>query len=175
MSKVIKINILSSESIDNAIKEINEYKKNIEKKMTTLRERLTEEIANEASMNFSGAIVDDILGGTPRQASVTVNYDNSGKISVVVAEGEDAVWCEFGAGVYHNGGAGSSPHPKGAELGLTIGTYGKGYGSREVWGFPDENGEIKLTHGTPATMPMYNAAVSVAKRAISIAREVFAT
>lgn len=98
---------------------------------------------------------------------VTINH-----ISVVIAAGEDAVWVEFGAGVYHNGSAGSSPHPKGAELGFTIGGYGKGMGKRKTWGFY-EDGELRLTHGAPAVMPMYNAMKTVCDEIASIAKEVF--
>ena len=93
-------------------------------------------------------------------------------ITTVIAEGEDAVWCEFGAGVYHNGSAGSSPNPYGKDLGFTIGNYGKGYGKRTAWGY-FEDGELVITRGTPASMPMYNAVQEVARKAIEIAREVF--
>ena len=91
---------------------------------------------------------------------------------MVIANGEDAVWVEFGAGVYHNGSVGSSPHPKGAELGMTIGSYGNGRGSRRVWGYYDEGGLV-LTRGTPAQMPMYSAAKAVCEKIDEIARRVF--
>ena len=85
---------------------------------------------------------------------------------------EDAVWIEFGAGVYHNGSPGSSPHPHGAELGMTIGGFGKGNGKKEVWGFYEE-GELKLSRGTPAKMPMARAVSTVCNEISEIAREVF--
>lgn len=98
---------------------------------------------------------------------------NGENVSVVVASGEDAVWVEFGAGVYHNGAAGSSPHPKGNELGFTIGSYGKGNGRKTTWGYLDDDGELHLTHGTPATMPMYRAMETVSEEVYLIAKEVF--
>lgn len=79
---------------------------------------------------------------------------------------------EFGAGVYHNGSAGSSPHPKGSELGFTIGGYGEGMGKRQTWGFYEDS-ELRLTHGTPAIMPMYNALKTVCDEIAGIAKEVF--
>lgn len=105
-------------------------------------------------------------------AQVDVSVDNRGSVTVVVASGEDAVWVEFGAGVYHNGSPGSSPHPHGAELGMTIGGFGKGNGKKEVWGFY-ENGELKLSRGTPARMPMALAITTVCNDIQSIAKEVF--
>lgn len=80
--------------------------------------------------------MDDLTNesGGARTAEVQVSIDERENVSIVIAAGEDAVWVEFGAGVYHNGSAGSSPHPKGSELGFTIGGYGKGMGKRQTWG-----------------------------------------
>ena len=80
---------------------------------------------------------------------------------------------EFGAGVYYNGAVGSSPNPLGTELGFTIGSYGLGNGRKEVWGYTGEDGQIHLTHGAPASMPLYKAVQSVSRDIVRIAREVF--
>jgi hypothetical protein len=82
---------------------------------------------------------------------------------------------EFGAGVYYNGAVGSSPNPLGTDLGFTIGSYGKGNGRKEVWGYCGEDGEIHLTHGAPSSMPLYKAVQSVLRDIARIAREVFST
>lgn len=100
--------------------------------------------------------------------------ERGGRLSVVLASGPDAVFIEFGAGVYHNGAAGASPHPKGQELGYTIGGYGKGFGQRKAWGYRDGSGNLIVTRGTEAMMPMLNAADRCAEIAARIAREVFA-
>ena len=79
--------------------------------------------------------------------------------------------------MYHNGSVGSSPNPYGNDLGFTIGSYGKGYGKGQVWGYytdPENKTGLVLTHGTPATMPMYNAAMGVMRKAVEIAKEVWA-
>ena len=81
------------------------------------------------------------------------------------------MWVEFGAGVYHNGAVGSSPNPYGSELGFTIGSYGTN-GARDIWGFY-ENGELVLTHGTPAAMPLFHAVQDTIDEIPSIAKEVF--
>ena len=80
---------------------------------------------------------------------------------------------EFGAGVYHNGSVGSSPHPLGLALGYTIGSYGLGLGARNVWGFTDEYGDFHLTHGVPAQMPLYNAMMATMDEVEQIVREAF--
>ena len=167
---------LSTKGIDEALKEIEKYKQDFLRKVDLYRKRLANEISKEASFRFAGSGVNDVVHGGTRKASVMVTVSDNGKISMVIANGEDAVWCEFGAGVYHNGGVGSSPNPYGSELGLTIGGYGKGHGKQDVWGYYENPGDpstLVLTHGTAATMPMYRAVQSIVPKAVSIAREVF--
>lgn len=171
--KVIRIN-LSEKDIDRAIKELEQYKQEIIRKTELLRVKVADRISALAQSSFNGAIVDDLTGesGGSRKADVRVSIDERENVSIVIAAGEDAVWVEFGAGVYHNGSAGSSPHPEGSKLGFTIGGYGKGMGKRQTWGFY-EDGELRLTHGTPAVMPMYNAVKTVCDEIADIAKEVW--
>lgn len=172
MGKKVISFTLDTKDIDKAIRELEKYKIDFQKKVDNYRNRLAEEIAVNASLNFGSAVLDDRVKGEPRKPDVTVSVSDKGNISVVVADGEDAIWCEFGAGVYHNGAVGTSPNPYGNDLGFTIGSYGKGYGKAKAWGYY-EDGELVITRGTPASMPMYNAVQEVTKRAIEIAREVW--
>lgn len=162
---------LYEREIDNALKELEQYKQELIQKTALLREKLADKIAELAQSGFNGAIVDDVLKGGAKTAQVTVSLSSTDDVSLVIANGEDAIWVEFGAGVYHNSSAGSS-HPEGSELGFTIGGYGKGMGKKEVWGYY-EGDELRLTHGTPAIMPMYNAVKTVCDEIADIAREVF--
>lgn len=176
MSKKVLSFGLSEKEINRAIKELAKYKQEIIRKTELLREKVAERLADEARSGFSGAIVDEriLKGGStsPQYAQVDVSVDNRGSVTVVVASGEDAVWVEFGAGVYFNGSPGSSPHPHGVELGMTIGGFGKGNGKKETWGFY-EDGELMLSHGTPARMPMTRAVTTVCNDIQEIAKEVF--
>lgn len=175
MAKVISVE-LSTKGIDKAIKELEKYKQDFQRKVNLFRKRVGEMIEKEAQLGFNSSGVDDLLKGGTRPAKVDVTCTDSGAICVVIAKGEDAVWCEFGAGVYHNTAVGSSPNPYGSDLGLTIGSYDKGNGAKNVWGYyadPGDKTTLVLTHGTQATMPMYNAVQSVIPRVVEIAREVF--
>lgn len=164
---------LSEQEIDRAIKELEEYKREFLRKCEELRLRVAERIREKSQEGFNNAIVDDLLpdSGGARMAQVSVVTENSDDVTLVIAQGTDAVWVEFGAGVYHNGSVGSSPNPYGSSLGFTIGSFGDN-GRKKTWGFY-ENGDLKLTHGTPATMPMFNAAKSVLDEINDIAKEVF--
>ena len=173
MGKKVITFTLDESDIKRAISELKQYKKDFLNKVDTYRKRVAEEIANNASLRFGSSTMEHTVGGISRKPDVSVEVTERGKVSIVVANGEDAVWCEFGAGVYYNGSVGSSPNPYGSDLGFTIGSYGKGYGKGKAWGYYDDTGELVITRGTPATMPMYNAAKEITKNAIRIAKEVF--
>lgn len=128
-----------------------------------------------AESGFSTALTTDIItGAEPPPADVQVTVENDGDVTVVIASGEEAVFIEFGAGVYYNGGAGTSPHPKGEENGFLIGEYGKGQGKKNVWALPGSSHEYPiLTHGTPAAMPMYHGVQEVLTILVDLAKEVF--
>ena len=171
----MKLNVrLNSADLKRAASQIRAYRQNLDEKCQRLSRMVAELIAEEASTRFAGAVVDDLVQGSPRMADVSVRIENSGNICVVIAEGNDAVFAEFGAGVYHNGSIGSSPHPRGSALGMTIGSYGKGNGRKTAWGFVDETG-LHITHGAPASMPLYTSMLHVSERIEELAREVFAS
>lgn len=166
---------LSSQSIEAAIRELNEYKRALNRKIEIFRKRVAEELADMAKGLFNQAQETIVNGGNGDLAPVNIEVDNSTEdLSVIIATGEDVVFIEFGTGVYHNGTAGESPHPKGKDFNYLIGGYGKGYGKRQAWGYKDGSGNLIVTRGIEAMLPMYNAAQACAEVAENIAREVFA-
>jgi hypothetical protein len=175
MSRTITIDIFNPASIDAAVKEIRDYADWVKRKTDELRERVAYFIAKDASAVFNTSVADDLIGEGAVIGSVNVVVEDNGNMTLVIANGEDAVFMEFGAGVYYNGGVGSSPNPLSAALGYTIGSYGKGNGTKAVWGFKGEDGALHLTHGVPASMPLYRALQSVVNDIEQIAREVFSS
>lgn len=173
MSKTVIEFDLTESSIDRAIEMLRQHEEDMKVKSAEFRRRVAEKIQDYSASGFSGAIVDDLTekSGGARMANVTVTMDDGEQASIVIANGTDAIWVEFGAGVYHNGAVGSSPNPYGSELGFTIGGYGIN-GRKNTWGFT-ENGRLYITHGTPATMPMYNAVQRVINDISEIAKGVF--
>lgn len=168
----ISINLFDTGSIQEAIREIKLLERKYAERTEILKERVAESVGKLAQNGFNGAIVSDFTDGTSIEADVNVFSEKRGDMYVVIADGEDAVFVEFGAGVYHNGSVGTSPHPNGNELGMTIGSYGKGKGKQKAWGYY-EGGDLFITHGCPATMPMLNAAKAVCSEIDKIAKEVF--
>lgn len=176
MSRTITIDIFDPASIDRAVNEIREYSRWVQRKTDELRERIAYFIAKDASAVFNTAVAEDDMREGVITGSVEVSVEPQGdNTTVIIASGKDAVFMEFGAGVYYNGAVGSSPNPLGTGLGFTIGSYGKGNGRKEVWAYDGGDGQIHLTHGTPASMPLYKAVQSVSRDIARIAREVFAS
>lgn len=165
---------LSEESINNAIKEIEKIKKDIKNKTEKLKKKIAEFIQNKANLGFKSAISDDILqlSGGPKYANVDVTIEENGDVLVIIANGEDAVWVEFGAGVYHNAPVGSTPNPLGEKFDFRIGGFGQGYGKQDVWYYKTIDG-VNYTHGAPASMPMYKALMECVNDLKRIVKGVF--
>ena len=163
--RVIEFN-LGAKSIDGAIKELQAYKAWVKEKTAELIRRLAEVGAAEAKVRFAAAQYDG-----DNDAVVSVEAIDRGY--KIVAAGKSVFFIEFGAGVYYNG---TEPYPEPRPAGVVgIGEYGKGYGKRKAWGFYDATGELVITHGTPAAMPMLHASRVMRQEMERIAREVFST
>lgn len=149
---------------DKAIAELRAYKQEFLKKEQRLLDGLAQIGIREASVRFTTAMYDGVN-------DVTVNLNQSGNGFVIEASGTAVAFIEFGAGVYHNP---SEPYPNPRPAGVVgIGAYGKGYGKRKAWGYRDDKGNLTITRGNPAAMPMWYASEEIRNSILRIAREVF--
>ena len=163
MSKIIQMS-LSTKSLGKGLKELKAYRDAIER----MEKQLLEELANigvrEASVRFTTAIYDGVNDSEVTLEAIKNGYQ-------IVAEGKAVAFIEFGAGVYHNT---TEPYPNTRPDGIVgIGEYGKGYGKRQAWGFKDDSGELVITHGNPAAMPMWYASEEMRNSILQIAKRVF--
>ena len=168
---------LSEASIKEAIKEIEKYQKWVKEKTELLIEKLAIIGAHEASVRFASAMYDG-------NNDVTVEVGQTANGWVITASGDAVAFIEFGAGVYHNSG---EPYPLPRPEGIVgIGEYGQGKGKQTTWGYYGEPGssgvvkvnrktgkEVVLTHGNPASMPMWYATEEMRREVLNVAREVF--
>ena len=155
---------LSTSSIDNAIAELKAYQDYIRDKTYQLTEKLAHIGVKEASVRFTTAMYDGVNDSYVTLEPITDGY-------CIKAEGKAVAFIEFGAGVYHNP---SEPYPDPRPSGIVgIGEYGKGHGKRQAWGFKDDSGELVITHGNPAAMPMWYASEEMRSKILKIAQEVF--
>lgn len=146
---------LSTSSINDAIKAV----KNMEKRIDKFMKKLAEIGLDEATVSFAAA---DYSG----ENDVVVDVIKTDKGYIVEAKGEAVAFIEFGAGVYYNS---PDPYPQRPNGVSGIGEYGDGKGKRAAWGYYDDGGNLVITRGTPAAMPMYNAMQEIKR----IAKEVW--
>lgn len=172
--QVIKVS-LNEQSIDRAIKELDNYKKWLVDKTKEFLKALADEGVQIASAKFAKAVYD----GT-NDVSCSVEERGENKIAVV-AVGSATLFIEFGTGVKY-----PDNHPEAAEHGMIRGGYGYRLGRLEKgWrytGDPGSNGEVITegkhagqvhTYGNPANMCMYQTVRELQEKFEEIARRVY--
>jgi hypothetical protein len=161
---------LSQSSIQNLIDDLNRYKESLFDKNELFVKRLA-----EVGIPVIDERIESAKGDSDKSHYTRIDVRRFQEYSqaVLVVDGIDLLFIEFGAGIHYNTPAGTSPHPKGEELGYTIGSYGKGKGKQDKWSYIDKSGSIRWSHGTQATMPVYMAGLEMRDKMIQIAREVF--
>lgn len=178
MAKPINIS-LSKKSIQEAISQLRQYNNWLMQKTTRLVKELAEvgiPIIDENMVKASYTYDEDgVRSGSDTNHNAYVKLHSFGSYSeaTLIVEGRELMFIEFGAGVFYNGEAGTSPHPKGEVNGMVIGSYGEGNGVQKIWGYYADSGELVLTHGVEAQMPVYKADMEIIQKYFEIARRVF--
>ena len=165
----IVVNPFDQKSIDNAIKELDRYKKWVQEKEEVLRQRLAQLGATVASIEFSRAI----YNGTN---DVSVRVDDNGRKATIFAEGSAVLFIEFGSGEKYGGG-----HPEAEKFGYGPGTYSDGPNGKGHWNDKDASGNPigwyfahgQHSFGNPPAMAMLHARDAILEQLTAIAREVF--
>lgn len=166
--KTIKIDLSDGKSLDNAIKQIQEYQKNLPRKVQILIDRLAKE-GLQVVQSTMESVPDEEKG------SYYTEIVNNSKGDIIGAAirltGDKVLFIEFSAGITY--GTDSYPLPSGDKYGM--GTYpGKGHwDSPYGWWYVDEQGNKHHSYGNRAYMPMYHAEVEIISQVSNIAKEVF--
>lgn len=160
---------LSYASVTDALLAVQEYRESLNQKLTQLVAVLSENGIQTANYWISAA-----KGDADTSAYVDYSFDSSG--GIVSAEislgGKDALFVEFGAGIYYN--AAGTPHA--SQFGMGVGTYpGQKNAFKDHWYYTNkETGETRIkSHGTQGTYPLYHAAVAMRNQLITRAIEIF--
>ena len=174
------INIsLSQNSINEAIRQLQQYKNWLIKKTSQLVKELAEVGIPVIDENMAKAsyTYDEkgVRSGSDTSHHSYVEMKSVGEYveAKLIVEGKELMFIEFGAGVFYNGEADTSPHPKGQEFSFLIGSYGEGHGAQKMWGYYADSGELILTRGVEAQMPVYKAEKEIKQKYIEVARKVF--
>lgn len=171
---------LNLKDIENLKKQLENYRdaelpakmREVVRRLAELGIPVIEQKMSEASYTYDEK---GIQSGSDTEHNTYIDVKSFGDTAVakLVLQGREVLFIEFGAGTYYNTAAGDTPHPLGKEYGYLIGSYGMGNGAKQVWGYYSESGELVLTRGTKATMPMYHADQAIIIMAEEIIKEVF--
>lgn len=166
----MKITIeLNKKSIQKAIKDIKKYSSTIDEKINRFMKELASIGIDTATITYQrGFIIDQ--ADIP-QVETTPIWIGEHEL-VVRAHGESIAFVEFGSGIHFNTPVGTSPHPLGGELGMTIGSYGKGQGAKDFW-YYNKNGQGVRTYGQPSVPAMYEASKAMRLAIEEKAKEIF--
>ena len=160
----VVINPLDKRSVNAALKMVQQYKKDFEKKEQEFIRRLA-----EIGVTLAGGIysVADYDG----EHNVSVYLKKTDKGYSVMADGATVGFLEFGTGI-------RNPEWGGADLPYTPpphGSYGKGHGKQPYgWWFKSQDyGVVMHTYGNPPAEGMLSARNEIIHRVTQIAREVW--
>ena len=165
---------LDPKSIEAAILEINQYKKDVENNARQLVQRLVDLGANIARVKVveMGAFYSgELLSGVGGYYSPSLN---AGWVKVT---NDHAVFVEFGTGVVGM----NNPHKNGEYLSKASWAYATGRtifttkDGRTGWYYPTDNGEYRFTEGMKSRPFMYETALELQRTFPKLAMEVFRT
>lgn len=160
----LTINLTDAASLRRAARELRAYRTRFEAKQAEFLRRLAQQGAEVVKARFDAALSG--YDGDQTPISVEVRQEDN-LTAEIIASGRTVAFLEFGAGVSH------PEHSSGL---FQHGTYGKGHGTRRVWGFypgGDKTQAAVLTTGNDPAEAMPEAVRRMAELCADTAREVF--
>lgn len=173
MSKTINVR-LDPKSVADAIKEIQQYKKDVENKARLLVQQLTTmgaDIARVKIVGMGAYYSGELLSGVDGYFSPLLN---AGFVRVT---SDHVAFVEFGTGVVGQ----ASPHRNGEYLSKAAWSYATGAkifttkDGRVGWIYPTDDGGFKFTEGMQSRPFMYETALQLQREFPKIAKEVFSS
>lgn len=165
---------LDPKSIENAIKELQAYKKEVEQKARLLVQRLTDygaEIARIKIVDMGAVYSGELLSGVGGYFSPLLN---AGFVKVT---SDHVAFVEFGTGVVGQ----QSPHTNGEYLSKASWGYATGQkifttkDGKVGWIYPTDDGGFRFTEGMKSRPFMYQTALELQREFPRMAKEVFGT
>lgn len=175
--KTIAVNLFDSKSIQNAIKQIEQYRDDLPRKCQEICRRLSE-------IGEQTALV--AISESPQGKAVTLRVDISpskmGCQAMIVGTGKTVTdekgrtfnllfGIEFGSGIRYN----PTENPLASDFGMGVGTFPDQVHAfdRGGWMYLDKDGNWKHSYGVRATMPFYKSMLEIRKNVDKVVKEVF--
>ena len=168
----IKVDLNGADGIKNAIKDLQKYKRRVEKNARLLVQKLTDEgasIARIKIVNMGAYYSGELLSG------VSGYYSPSLNAGFVKVASDHVAFVEFGTGIVGQ----NSPHKNGEYLSKASWSYASGTkifttkDGRVGWIYPTDDGGFRFTEGMPSRPFMYETALELRSKCEQMAKEVF--
>ena len=165
---------LSPQGVADAIKELQEYQKDLENKVRLLLQRLTDfgaDVARIKIVSMGAYYSGELLSGVDGYYSPTLN------VGFVRVTSDHVAFVEFGTGVVGQ----NNPHKNGEYLSLAAWQYATGpkifttKDGRVGWIYPTKDGGFRFTEGMQSRPFMYKTALELQRNFPAIAKAVFST
>ena len=172
--KKITVNLNESGSVKNAIKDLNKYKKDLERNSHLLVQKLTDmgaKLVRVKIVNMGAYYSGELLSGASGYYSPSLN---AGFVKVA---SDHVAFVEFGTGIVGQ----NNPHTNGEYLALASWSYASGtkifttQDGRVGWIYPTDDGGFRFTEGMKSRPFMYETALELQREFPRIAKEVFRT
>lgn len=177
MGKKIIIDLVNIKSIENAIKQIEQYRDDLPKKCREICRRLAEE-----GVMVADTAINSVPIGKTITLTTDINPSKMGCQAIMKMTGREtrtedgrifytALAIEFGAGIRYNPKA----NPKSSEFGMGVGTFPGQTHAEDMsgWWYLGNDGEWHHSYGVKASMPMCHAFSEMTKSVDKIVKEVF--
>ena len=175
--KTININLFDSKSIQNAIKQLEQYRDDLPRKAQQLCERLAEE-----GVKVADVAINSVPIGRTITLTTDINPSKMGCRAILKMTGREtrtedgrifysALGIEFSAGIRYA----STASPLAKDFGMGTGTFpGQTHAENpEGWYYRGEDGKWHHSYGIQASMPMYKAITEMQQKVDAIVKEVF--
>jgi hypothetical protein len=165
---------LDPHSVADAIKEIQQYQKDVENKVRLLLQRLTDlgaDIARIKIVSMGAYYSGELLSGVDGYYSPTLN------VGFVRVTSDHVAFVEFGTGVVGQ----TNPHKNGEYLSKAAWQYATGakiFTTKEGkvgWIYPTNDGGFRFTEGMQSRPFMYETALELSRNFANIVKAVFST
>lgn len=167
MRRVIKVR-LSQSSIRSAREEFLNLKEKISKKLPEFVEELA-----EIGIQVIKIKVQEAIGADDKNVDIhTELRQGKSKASLTIhVSGKETLFIEYGAGIRFNNG---NVHPWAHKYGYGVGTYPNQKHAFDPNGwYYRKGGNLHHSYGTMATMPVYNAYMTMIDKVDEVAKRVF--
>lgn len=167
----LKLNPLSSSSVNKAILRLQGYADSLPQKTAVLVKRLTEFGYNACIRNVLSL---DIYDSGKLINSIRTEIKNNGFTGMIVVDCDYAIFVEFGTGIVgkNNAYIGKAM----AEVGYSYGggsSYVVTNDGRIGWYYPTDDGGYRFTEGMPSRPFMYRTGIEVGNMILLLAKGAF--